>query len=80
MSTIERIQMVIADVLDEDKPVNEMTVAADFENWDSLGNIRLFMALENEFDIRFATAEISGLKNVGELVRAIDTKRETALS
>ena len=79
MSTIGRIQMVMVDVFEEDNPIHEMTVASDFQSWDSLGNIRLFIALENEFDIRFSTAEISGLKNVGELVRVIDAKREGRL-
>ena len=79
MSIIDRIQIVMVDVFEEDNPIHEMTVASDFKSWDSLGNIRLFIALESEFNIRFSTAEISGLKNVGELVRVIDGKQEVGL-
>lgn len=69
-----QLREVMFDVFDEDQPVTAETTAADFENWDSLGNIRLFMALEKRFGVRFSTGEITGLKNVGELVETLSGK------
>jgi len=56
---------------------NGMT-AADIDGWDSLMHINLIIAVEKQFGIRCATAEISGLKsedqNVGTFLRLIATK------
>ena len=60
----------------DDKTINitfEMT-AGDVENWDSMGHIRLVLAVENTFNIKFATPEISQFNNVGELVNLIEKK------
>ena len=50
------------------------TTADDIEDWDSLTHIDLIVAVEKEFKIRFTTAEVTGLKNVGELMDAISRK------
>ena len=49
--------------------------AADLEEWDSLNNIRLFVAIEQEFGVRFGTDEITSLRNVGEMANLIISKR-----
>ena len=51
----------------------EMT-AADIEGWDSLSHIDLIVAVEREFKIRFTTAEVTSLKNVGELIVIVRRK------
>jgi acyl carrier protein len=45
--------------------------------WDSLMNVRLFVATEMEFGTRFDTAEINSLRNVGDLVRLIKAKEHS---
>ena len=50
------------------------TSASDVEEWDSLSHVRLILAVENEFEIRFATAELTRFENVGQLVDMIDEK------
>jgi acyl carrier protein len=63
------------DVFDvDDLEVTPATTAEDIEEWDSLSHIRLVVAIERRFKIRFKNAEIVGLQNVGELVEAIDGK------
>jgi acyl carrier protein len=51
--------------------LNRATTAADVEGWDSIAHIQLMMRIEEEFGIRFKTAEVSAVKNVGELVDRI---------
>ncbi len=53
---------------------DDMT-AADVKNWDSLNHIDLIVAVEREFKIRFTTAEVTTLKNVGALASLVDKKR-----
>jgi len=74
--TKERIQTVFRDIFDDDSIVlrDDMT-AADVENWDSLNHIDMIVAIESEFKIRFTTAEVTSLKNVGELMALVDKKR-----
>jgi len=56
---------------------DDMT-AADVDGWDSLAHINLIIALERQMGIKFATAEISRMKepgqNVGSLLRLIEGK------
>lgn len=70
-----RLTELLQDVFDNDdiELTDDMT-AADVEGWDSMGNVRLFLAIEQEFGLRFAASEIGAIKNVGELVAAIEKK------
>jgi acyl carrier protein len=54
--------------------VDSETTANDVDGWDSLTHIDLIVAVEKEFKIRFRTAEVNGMKNVGDLVRLIEQK------
>jgi acyl carrier protein len=54
--------------------INRATTAADVEDWDSLTHINLIVAIEREFKIKFTTAEVAGLKNVGDLMDLIARK------
>jgi acyl carrier protein len=67
---------VMRDVFDDEALVlhPEMT-AADVENWDSLTHINLITAVERKFKVKFTTAEVMSLKNVGELANLIHGKR-----
>jgi acyl carrier protein len=59
---------------DEELLVTPTTTASDVENWDSLSNIRLMVAMEMAFDVRLTGAEVSRLGNVGELAALIQSK------
>ena len=63
------LRRVFRDVFDDDsiEPHDGMT-ASEVERWDSLANIRMIVAVEQELNIQYSTAEISNLANVGELV------------
>lgn len=54
-------------------PTPEMK-ASDVEEWDSLNHINLIVAIEARFKIKFKTAELESLRNVGHLVEIIEKK------
>lgn len=54
--------------------INAATSASDIPDWDSLAHIRLFMAMEQTFEIQFSLDEVEDLKNVGEIVELIIVK------
>ena len=51
----------------------EMT-AKEVAGWTSLSHVRLMIAIEERFKIRFSAPEIIGLKNYGELLNLISEK------
>lgn len=69
---LTRLNEVFRDVFgDSSLSVNENTTSADIEDWDSLEHINLIAAVENEFGLRFKMREVSGMKNVGEMLAII---------
>ena len=48
--------------------------AADVAAWDSLTHIDLVVEVEKEFKIKLSTAEVRGLKNVGDFAALIAKK------
>jgi acyl carrier protein len=68
----ERLNEVFRDVFDDDDiTVNADTTADDIDDWDSIEHINLVGAVEDEFGLRFKMGEVSGMKNVGEMVDII---------
>jgi acyl carrier protein len=66
---------ILRDTFDNDDLVAAPTMtAAQVEGWDSMGNVRLFLSIEQEFGVRFNASEIGGIKNVGELVALLQQK------
>jgi len=51
--------------------INQNTSAQDMDDWDSLNNIQIVIAVEKYFKIRFKSSEIRTWKNVGEMVNSI---------
>lgn len=77
----EEFQEVFRDVFEDPTLlVTEETTAEDVDGWDSLAHINLIIAIERQFRIKFATAEISRLKdddsNVGSIMALVAQKCE----
>ena len=74
---LAEVQEIFRDVFDDENLViSEDTSAADIDDWDSLSHIRLVVAIEKKFDIKFAFGELQELKNVGEMLELIQEKLE----
>lgn len=48
--------------------------ASKIDTWDSFNHINLMINIEEEFNIRFTTEEISSVQNVGQLKGLIKKK------
>lgn len=67
-----RLNEVFQDVFDdEDIRISDETTADDIEAWDSLEHISLISAVEKAFKMRFTMKEVSGMKNVGEMINIL---------
>ena len=70
-----RLSQVFQNVFDEDSlQITPQLSAKDVDGWDSLTHIRLMLSIEREFRIKFSTAEIGKLENVGDLVALIESR------
>ena len=59
---------IFQDVFDDDEIVlTDATTADDNEDWDSLEQINLLVAIEKQFKIKFQLADVSNLENVGAM-------------
>jgi acyl carrier protein len=72
---LEQLTAIIRDALDDQTLVlGPETSAADVPAWDSLAHINIVVGTEMAFGIKFKTAELEQLRNVGEFVSLIDQK------
>ena len=71
----EKMNEIFRNVFDDESIVlNDETNANDIEDWDSLEQINLIVAIENEFGMMLDMAEVADLANVGEMVDLILSK------
>lgn len=71
----ERLRTIIATELD--LPEVDVPLGASAETlpaWDSLGHMRIVVAVEDALGVRFATGEIPELTSIDRLVAAIEAK------
>lgn len=67
-----QIREIIADILD----VKESEIDNEFSpestnTWDSMNNLRLITAFEDEFDIKLTMEEIQGMVNYSKILETI---------
>ena len=73
---LAELQPIFQDILDQpDLVITRASNAQTVEDWDSLAHVNLVTAIERHFKIRFALAELQGLKNVGEMIDLIEQKQ-----
>lgn len=71
----EQLTTVFQDIFDDDTiSLEDSTSAKDISEWDSMNHINLVLGAEQEFGVKFKTAEVAQLANVGEFVTLIMTK------
>ncbi|WP_120995499.1 acyl carrier protein [Stutzerimonas urumqiensis] len=74
---MERLTEVFRDVFDEDElTLSPDTTADDIDGWDSQTHVILIVAAEQRFGVKFRTAELESLHNVGHFAQLIGAKLE----
>ncbi len=72
-----RLTAIFHDVFDDDSiVVTPNLTAADVPEWDSLAHIRLVLAVQKAFKVKFSASQTAELKNVGEFAELIRVKTE----
>ncbi len=70
-----RVKKVIAEILDiEISSINDNTSPETVESWDSLKQMNIIVALEEEFDIEFSDEDIVEMLNFRLICEAIKEK------
>jgi len=66
------LEEIFRDVFDDENiELFDETTAADIEDWDSLEQINLIVAIERKYNIKYNIVEVGELKNVGDMVDSI---------
>jgi len=66
---------IMRDVLDDPSvTLTPTTAASDIEGWDSMTNITFVVEVERRFGVKFRTAEIEEMHNVGDMLDIIASK------
>lgn len=69
------LQEIFRTVFDDSTlTINDNTTSEDIEDWDSLEQINLIVAIEKKFNIKFKLEEVTGLANVGAMIDLIISK------
>jgi len=75
MNAMEQLNAIFCQVFDDDDiKIAPETTANDIDGWDSLSHVNLIVAVEAHFSIRFSQKELLTFKNVGDLLRCIESK------
>ena len=68
-----KLNEIFCDVFDdEDIVLTDATNSDDIEDWDSLEQINLLVAIEKQFSIKFSLADVADLENVGAMADLVE--------
>jgi acyl carrier protein len=71
-----QICAIMRDVFEDEALMPTLeTTAKQVEGWDSISHIHFMLAVESAFNIRFSSAEMAALRNIGHLVEVIARKK-----
>ncbi len=72
---LPELQELFRDIFDDSSLViTPESNASTVEDWDSLAHVNLVTAIERKYKIKFGLAELQSLKNVGDMMKLIETK------
>lgn len=72
---LQKLNEIFRDLFDlPDLELSPEMSAADIDEWDSVNHVMLVVEIERQFKVKFHTAEVEEMKNVGDLVNLIVEK------
>lgn len=76
METAKRVQLIVSDVLEiPPETIRAESHQADIAEWDSLAQLRIVTALEQEFGVKPTMREIAELTSIPAITRYLDGSR-----
>ena len=73
---LDQLSAILRDILDEPAiTLTRATTAQDVTGWDSMVNITFVVEVERHFGIKFKTAEVEEMHDVGAMIDLIAAKR-----
>lgn len=70
-----KLQSIFRDVLDQaDLQINESSSPDTIEGWDSIVNVNIIMAVEEDFGVSFSVDELQTVKSVASIIELIQKK------
>ena len=70
---LKDLEVIFQDIFDdEDIVLTEATNSDDIEDWDSLEQINLLVAIEKKYSNKFKLDDVAKLANVGDMVSLIE--------
>lgn len=74
MELIEKVRLIVSDVLEIDaNKISAESHQTDIAEWDSLAQLRLVTALEEEFGVKPTMREIADLTSIPAITRYLNT-------
>lgn len=71
---LERVKAVVSETFHVTRALEPGDGPAQIPTWDSLGNLRLALALEDEFHVPLADDALYGVKSVGDVACAVSAR------
>jgi acyl carrier protein len=75
---ISRLQGIFSDIFLDPPALTPELSAADVEEWDSLTQISLVVAVEKAFGVNFRVGEVETTRNVGDFADLIAKRLQAA--
>lgn len=64
----EKLTVIFQNNFDDDTiRLTDETSSSDIEDWDSLEQVNLVVAIQDKFKVRFHIEEVNSMRNVGEM-------------
>ncbi|OFY84968.1 MAG: hypothetical protein A3K10_00775 [Bacteroidetes bacterium RIFCSPLOWO2_12_FULL_31_6] len=74
---LNQLDKIFKSVFEDNKIQVELTTSAkDIGQWNSLNHVLLISEIEKEFEISFELDEMIGFKDVGDIIKAIQSKKK----
>lgn len=77
MNVFEQVRGIASDILG--LPLGQISAGSSPENieaWDSVQHLNLVLAIEEKFQLQLSPEEIEQMKNIGDIVALIESKRQ----
>ena len=69
---LERLTEIFRDIFEDDGlAVVDTLSTSNYDDWESVAMVRIVMAVESEFGVRFTTDEVAGIKSVADILKKI---------